>query len=44
MRVHATEDDPDLIVLYERWNETKESFVRDVLPKPFYKPYLAVLG
>ena len=41
--LHATEDDPDLIVVYERWNETKESFVRDLLPKPFYKPYLAVL-
>jgi hypothetical protein len=41
--LHTTEDDPDLIVVYERWNETKESFVRDLLPKPFYKPYLAVL-
>src|SRR6266700_1605745 len=31
--LHTTEDDPDLIVVYERWNETKESFVRDLLPK-----------
>ncbi len=41
--LHTTEDDPDLIVVYERWNETQESFIRDLLPKPFYKPYLEVL-
>ncbi len=41
--LHTTEDDPDLIVVYERWNETKESFIRNLLPKPFYKPYLEVL-
>jgi len=39
----TTEEEPDLIVVYERWNETKESFVQNLLPKPFYKPYLAVL-
>ena len=41
--LHTAKDDPDLIVIYERWNETKESFMRDLLPRPFYKPYLAVL-
>jgi quinol monooxygenase YgiN len=41
--LHASKDDPDLIVVYERWNETKDSFIRDVLPRPFYKPYLAAL-
>jgi hypothetical protein len=40
--VNTTEDDPDLIVVYERWKETKESFIRDILPKPFFKPYLAI--
>jgi len=40
--VHTTEEDIDLIVVYERWKETKESFIRDILPKPFFKPYLAV--
>src|SRR6266581_6773909 len=39
----TTEEESDLIVVYERWNETKESFVQNLLPKPFYKPYLAVL-
>jgi hypothetical protein len=39
----TSEEEPDLIVVYERWNETKESFVQNLLPKPFYKPYLAVL-
>jgi quinol monooxygenase YgiN len=41
--IHTAVDQPDLIVVYERWNETKESFVQNVLPKPFYKPYLALL-
>ena len=29
-------DQSDLIVVYERWNETKESFEQNILPKPFY--------
>ena len=37
----TTEEEPDLIVVYERWNETRESFVQNLLPKPYYKPYLA---
>jgi Antibiotic biosynthesis monooxygenase len=41
--IHSTADDHDLIVIYERWKETKESFMRDILPKEFYKPYFAVL-
>jgi hypothetical protein len=36
-------EEPDLIVIYERWNETKESFERELLLKPFYKRYLSVL-
>jgi quinol monooxygenase YgiN len=42
--IHTAEDDPHLIVVYERWKETKESFIRDILPKPFFKPYLAVFA
>ena len=38
----TTEEEPDLIVVYERWNETRESFVQNLLPKPYNKPYLAV--
>lgn len=38
----TSEEEPDLIVIYERWNETKESFVKNVLPHPCFKPYLAV--
>src|SRR5256886_16870938 len=41
--VNTAIDQPDLIVVYERWNETKESFVQNVLSKPSYKPYLALL-
>jgi hypothetical protein len=41
--IHSTEDDPDLIFIYERRKETKESFTRDILPKEFYKPNFAVL-
>jgi quinol monooxygenase YgiN len=40
--IHTTDEDPDLIVVYERWKETKESFIRDILLKPAFKPYLAV--
>jgi quinol monooxygenase YgiN len=40
--VHTTDEDPDLIVVYERWNESKESFRQDILPKPFFKPYRAL--
>jgi hypothetical protein len=32
-----------LLEAYERWKETKESFERELFPKPFYKPYLSVL-
>jgi hypothetical protein len=42
-RLSTSEDEPDLIVVYERWNETKESFVQNILPKPFYNPYLTLL-
>ncbi|MEO8352199.1 MAG: antibiotic biosynthesis monooxygenase family protein [Chthoniobacteraceae bacterium] len=41
--IHTSEDEPDLIFVYERWKETKESFVQNLLPKPYYKPYEAVL-
>jgi antibiotic biosynthesis monooxygenase len=41
--IHTTEDEPDLIVIYERWKETKLSFINNLLPKPFNKPYFAVL-
>ena len=41
--INTAVDQPDLVVVYERWNETKDSFVQNVLPKPFYKPYLALL-
>lgn len=41
--LNTSETEPDLIVVYERWNETKESFMQNILPKPFYKPYLALL-
>ena len=36
-------DQSDLIVVYERWNETKESFVQKILPKPCYQPYVTLL-
>ena len=42
-RINTSVDQPDLIVVYERWNETKESFVMNILPKPFYAPYLELL-
>ncbi len=42
-RINTAVDQPDLIVVYERWDETKESFVQNILPKPFYAPYLALL-
>jgi quinol monooxygenase YgiN len=38
---NAAVDQSDLVVVYERWNETRESFVQNILPKPFYAPYLA---
>ncbi len=41
--LHTTEEEPNLIVVYERWKETKESFEQNLFPKPYYKPYLAVL-
>ena len=41
--INAAVDQSDLVVVYERWNETKESFVQNILPKPFYAPYLALL-
>ena len=39
--INAAVDQSDLVVVYERWNETKESFVQNILPKPYYAPYLA---
>ncbi|MBF2097368.1 MAG: antibiotic biosynthesis monooxygenase [Gloeomargaritaceae cyanobacterium C42_A2020_066] len=42
-RLSTSEDESDLVVVYERWNETKESFIQNILPKPFYNPYLALL-
>jgi quinol monooxygenase YgiN len=41
--INAAVDHPELVVVYERWNETKESFVQNILPKPYYAPYLALL-
>lgn len=42
-RLSTSEDEPDLVFVYERWNETKESFVQNILPKPVYHPYVALL-
>lgn len=42
-RLSTSEDEPDLVVVYERWNETKETFIQNILPKPVYNPYLALL-
>ena len=42
-RVHTSEEEPDLIVVYEQWRETKDSFQQNILPLPIYKPYLAVV-
>jgi len=42
-RINTSEDEPDLVVVYERWNETKESFIANIFPKPFYAPYLTLL-
>ncbi|WP_197525716.1 antibiotic biosynthesis monooxygenase family protein [Pseudobythopirellula maris] len=42
-RLHASADEPDLVVVYERWNETKESFIANILPNPCYQPYLKLL-
>lgn len=42
-RLSASVDDPELVVVYERWDETKESFTQNILPKPVYQPYLALL-
>jgi hypothetical protein len=41
--INAAVDQPDLVVVYERWNETKESFVQNILPKPCYAPLTALL-
>ncbi len=41
--INADVDHPDLVVVYERWNETKESFMQSILPKPYYASYLALL-
>jgi quinol monooxygenase YgiN len=41
--INTAVDQSDLVVVYERWNETKESFVQKILPKPYYAPYLALL-
>jgi hypothetical protein len=41
--INVAVDQSDLVVVYERWNETRESFVQNILPKPFYAPYLALL-
>jgi hypothetical protein len=41
--INTAVDQSDLVVVYERWNETKESFVQNILPKPCYAPYLALL-
>ena len=40
--LHTTEEEPDLIVVFEQWQETKESFLRDLFSKPYFKPYLSV--
>ena len=40
--VSTTDEYPDLVVVYERWKETKESFMRDILAKPAFKPYFDV--
>lgn len=40
--VHTSEDEPNLIVVMERWAETKESFARDRLSDPAFAPFLAV--
>src|SRR5262245_19444633 len=37
--VHTSVDEHDLIVVIERWRETKESFLRDRLKHPSYGPY-----
>jgi hypothetical protein len=42
--INPAVDQSDLVVVYERWNETKESFVQKILPNPFYAPYLALLN
>lgn len=42
-RVHTSEEEPDLIVVYEQWRETKDSFQKNILPLPLYEPYLAVV-
>jgi quinol monooxygenase YgiN len=39
----TSEEEPDLIVISERWNESRESFLRNILPNPCYQPYAAVL-
>ena len=40
--VHTSADEPDLVVVVERWRETKESFLRDRLANPAYQPFLGV--
>jgi quinol monooxygenase YgiN len=42
--VHTAEDEPDLIVVIERWRETKESFLRDRMKNPAYGPFLATFA
>jgi hypothetical protein len=39
----TSEDEPDLIVIFERWNESRDSFLQNIIPKPCYHPYVAVL-
>jgi len=39
--VHTTEEEPNLIVVFEQWNETREAFVRELQSHPCYQPFLA---
>ena len=37
--LHESLDDPDQLVVYETWNGTRESWLRDQMPKPYRQEY-----
>ena len=40
--VHTTDEEPDLIVVFEQWDESREVFVWELQSHPCYQPFLAV--
>jgi len=42
-RIHQDFDDPNIVVFYETYNESRESFLKRIPNKPWFKVFLSRL-